>query len=322
MISTNKYEVFPVIAPVEFSLKTVNFYLVKDDHSLTLIDAGYNDEDCWQALQKTLKENDCKLSDLTQIILTHHHIDHVGLINRITEIHPIPVYCHPLSIPRLKREPRFMEMRVDFYTKLYEEMGCGEAGKKQIHYLQKALTKNKSQAIECDLSEITAEKFMGFEVIETPGHAPDQLAFYDRKQKWLFSGDLLIEHISSNALVEPDPFGIRMNTLTDHYNSMEKFLSFEIDTIFPGHGTLIKNHHELITKRLNGIERKAEKFLALIKNGFTTGSEIAHEYYKETYEKQFSLVMSEVVGHLDYLETNGKVEKKKTNGIWHYTVVE
>lgn len=296
--------------------------MVKDDRSLTLIDAGFNDEDCWQALQKTLKENDCELSDLTQIILTHHHIDHVGLINRITEIHPIPVYCHPLSVPRLKRDPGFMEMRVEFFTKFYEEMGCGEAGKKQINYLQKALTKNKSQAIKCDLSEITTDIFMDFGVIETPGHAPDQLAFYDQKQKWLFSGDLLIEHISSNALVEPDPFGRRMNTLTEHYNSMEKFLSFEIDTIFPGHGTLIKNHQELITQRLNGIEKKAEKFLMLIKNGFTTGSEIAQEYYKETYEKQFSLVMSEVVGHLDYLETNGKVEKQKVNGVWHYTVIK
>ncbi|WP_260842610.1 hypothetical protein [Siminovitchia fortis] len=34
--------------------------------------------------------------------------------------------------------------------------------------------------------------------------------------------------------------------------------------------------------------------------------EVAQAYYKEKYVKQFSLVMSEVIGHLDYLEERGE----------------
>ncbi|MFB4162934.1 MBL fold metallo-hydrolase [Alteribacillus sp. JSM 102045] len=54
---------------------------------------------CWNSLLKTLRENGFSLLDIDQILLTHHHIDHIGLINRIISEHPIPVYAHTHSIP-------------------------------------------------------------------------------------------------------------------------------------------------------------------------------------------------------------------------------
>ncbi len=95
----------------------------------------------------------------------------------------------------------------------------------------------------------------------------------------------------------------------EHKHSLEKILSIPIELVFPGHGTLINNPKELISKRLNGIERKAEKIRELIKSGISTGSELAQAYYGNKYKKQFSLVMSEIIGHLDYLEAQGKVKR-------------
>ncbi|MDQ6600169.1 MBL fold metallo-hydrolase [Bacillus salipaludis] len=211
-------------------------------------------------------------------------------------------------------------MRVDFYSKLYREMGCGDKGEHQTAYLKKAIKQNKKNMIQANLIPIEDKQVSNFQIVEVPGHSPDQIAFYHEKQNWLFSGDLLIEHISSNALVEPDSYGARLPTLSQQIASLKKCLSLHADLVFSGHGILIEKPDSLIVKRLERIEKKAERVIQLIQSGCTTGSAIAEAYYKNTYYDQFSLVMSEIIGQLDYLELQGKIVKELVNGVWHYSV--
>jgi glyoxylase-like metal-dependent hydrolase (beta-lactamase superfamily II) len=313
-------EVFPIIVPDRL-LKTVNFFLVKREKSLSLIDAGWNNEECWNALNHALRKNGFSLTDLTEIILTHHHIDHIGLVNRIVSKHPIPVYTSPVSIPRLKRDKDFLEMRIEFYKKLYQEMGCGETAEQRIDYLIKAVIDNKDNTIDADITAITAKSLFNFEIIEVPGHAPDQLAFLNHKEHEIFVGDLLLEHISSNALVEPDNLGKRLPTVSQQMESLRKCMELDIKLVYPGHGSLIKNPNDLIRKRLERVEIKGQRLIELIKSGVTTANDIAITWYKNVYYEQFGLVMSEIIGHLDYLEAQRKIEKKLINGVWHYKVV-
>ena len=57
MYKKNNMEVYPVMVPTSNKLASINFFLVKQDNSLTLIDAGLNNDECWNALQMTLKES-------------------------------------------------------------------------------------------------------------------------------------------------------------------------------------------------------------------------------------------------------------------------
>jgi glyoxylase-like metal-dependent hydrolase (beta-lactamase superfamily II) len=313
------HKIFPIKVDAPANLKTVNFYIVETEQSLSLVDAGFNNEESYRNLEVTLRENGLSIRDLKEIILTHNHYDHVGLVNTITKGHPIPVYAHKDAIPRLKRDRSFLEMRVDFYVKLYEEMGCGEAGDKQISFLKKSIENNSNQAIEAKINPIDA-KHLHFDVLEVPGHAPDQIALYSLDTKEMIAGDLIIEHISSNALVEPDFKGERLPTLLQHKQSLEKIQKLDIEQIYSGHGQIIDHPHSLIKKRLDGIELKAEKIKKVIEEGATTGDEIARKFYKKSYHSQFSLVMSEIIGHLDYLEESKRIIKEMKNGIWHYFI--
>src|SRR5699024_5903480 len=95
----------------------------------------------------------------------------------------------------------------------------------------------------------------------------------------------------------------------------------EADVVFPGHQSLIYNHQELIRKRLNRIDDKAMKLKTFIEQGLTTANDIAKAFYKATYENQFPLVMSEVIGHLDYLESENEIVSRLQSGVRHYTTV-
>jgi glyoxylase-like metal-dependent hydrolase (beta-lactamase superfamily II) len=299
------------------NLKTINFYLIENWTSLMLVDAGLNNEDNRKALHTVLQNNGFFLEDLTEIVLTHNHVDHVGLVNWITENHPIPVYASNEAIPRLKRDSEFLEMRLVFFTKLYRMMGCGEAGDKQAAHLKQAIEKNSSQSIKPDVEPIEKEH-NGFTVINVPGHAPDQIALFDQHEREVFAGDLLIEHISSNALIEPDYSGRCLPAVSQHKASLENILDLNVKKLYSGHGNIIENPVELLKKRLAGIDRKADRIKKLIIDGHTTGSQIAKAYYGKIYHTQFSLVMSEIIGHLDYLEKRHQITKKMKNGIWHY----
>lgn len=314
------YEVLPINVAVPSNLQTINFYLIKFENSLILVDAGIAREDFYESLLHTLRQHGLTLSDITEIILTHNHGDHVGLVNYITKQHHVPVYTHSEAFPRLKRDPEFFHMRTNFFAKLYEEMGCGDEGKEQVAYLREAMEKNKHQAIEADLFPVKMSHF-GFQTIHTPGHAPDHIALYHDVTKELFAGDLLIKHISSNALIEPDQNGRRIQTLLQHIQSMEKIKKLPVTCTYSGHGEQIVDTKQLIDRRFHGIERKANHIKKLlIEEKRLTAADLAKSYYKELYEKQFSLVMSEIIGHLDYLEEKKEVIKERINGVWYYTV--
>jgi glyoxylase-like metal-dependent hydrolase (beta-lactamase superfamily II) len=314
-------EVTPIIIPQKSSLKSYNFYLVKHGQSLSLIDAGINNEECWNGLISVLDHNGYSLSDLTEVILTHHHSDHIGLVNRIISESSIPVYAHRLSIPHLKRDPGFLGMRIEFFNRLYQEMGCAEYGTRQIDYLKKALIINQHQALQAEITPINHDRLLHFSIIETPGHTLDQIGLFDESMNWLFAGDLLIEHLSSNALVEPDQDGNRIKTLVLHLDSLRKCLTLNPDLVFSGHGVLIENPSTLIKKRIDRIEAKSKRIFEFIQAGTCTGNALALSLYKHVYEEQFSLVMSEIIGHLDYLEHQGRVKKEMIQGVWHYKVI-
>ncbi|MED3691976.1 MBL fold metallo-hydrolase [Peribacillus butanolivorans] len=182
---------------------------------------------------------------MTGILLTHHHTDHIGLVNRIVSTHTIPVYAHPNAILILKRDTEYIKMRVEFFRKLYQEMGCGEIGEKQVADLHNPIILSEDNKIHCGIQQITNNQLFGFDILEIPGHAPDQVALYNKECKWLFTGNLLIGNIPSNAFIEPDFDGIRTKSIVQQKQSLEKCLSLNVDLVFSGHGMIIENPIDL-----------------------------------------------------------------------------
>lgn len=320
LVFQGDYRVYAITVP--YHNGGVNYFILEEPEGFTLIDAGLGTNESWEIFVRSLNEIGQSLEGLNRIMITHHHHDHIGMLHHILPLRDVPVLAHPQAIPRLRRDPEFLWRRANFFGDLYRQMGCGELGVQHAERLKQAIKANEHLKIHADITPVsqdTTSEIGHFEIVDVPGHAPDQIMFYDRKNKLLFSGDHLLPDISSNAIVEPDIAGNRLAALVMYRNSLEKCRDLQVELALPGHGKPFVHYGQLIQNRLSYIEGKANKIEALIEQKSNTAFELAKEYYPNEYIRQFPLVMSSVIGTLDYLESGGRAEKTCVDGIWRYT---
>ena len=109
--------------PTPFPVGDVNVFIVESDR-LTLIDAGVKTEDAWQYFVEGLEKIGYSPDDIEQVVLTHHHPDHVGMLDYLNE--NIPVFGHRYNRPWLIRDPLFFEKHDQFFEKLFRNLGLDE----------------------------------------------------------------------------------------------------------------------------------------------------------------------------------------------------
>ncbi|MFN3392376.1 MAG: MBL fold metallo-hydrolase [Meiothermus ruber] len=81
-----------------FSL-TANLYLLDTPEGLLLVDSGMPQEN-----QRLLRHLGGRRP--VALLLTHHHLDHVGGARMLWERYGLPIYAHPLDIPFISGEAR------------------------------------------------------------------------------------------------------------------------------------------------------------------------------------------------------------------------
>nr|WP_246593583.1 MBL fold metallo-hydrolase [Evansella tamaricis] len=299
--------------PTPFLVGPINTYLIRGE-TLTLIDTGPKSEEALHCLRDKLKELGLNTTDIEVVVLTHHHPDHIGLVE---EFYPqAKLYAHEKVSPWLKREQVFLENTQAFYKELYSRHGVPKEIRNKIEEsTQGYLSYYPDRELDDFLKEGDQLNFLsGWSVLETPGHAQSHISLYRESDGVLIAGDHLIQHISSNAIIEA-PYGKgeeRPKTLLQYRESLKKCL--HINTAFSGHGDVITNPTELIRKRLAEQDKKAYQFKQMIGSEEISCFDLCMKKYSHIYEKQPSLTFSETLGHLDLLEDYGEIEQVEVDG--------
>ncbi|MFE6169598.1 MBL fold metallo-hydrolase [Viridibacillus arvi] len=307
-----------IITPTPFAVGTVNSYLLKGD-ALSIFDVGTKTPEAYEALELGLKEAGYRFEDIEQVILTHHHPDHMGLVDAFPNA---KVLGHVYNDAWLRRDPVFLASHFDFYMDRLKEEGVPE---EYFHWVKK-MTRSTDfvgtrplTSILHDGDEVPGHP--GLIAMETLGHAQSHLAFWHKEKKAMIGGDLLIGHISSNPLIEPplNPKAKRAKSLLQQNASLKKLLTLPIEVLYSGHGEEIRNVHELVKERLEKQHKRAMKVYGMLEGGPKTTFELNIELFPYAYEKELGLTLSETIGQLDYLIDEGLVkEKMNDKGVYLY----
>jgi glyoxylase-like metal-dependent hydrolase (beta-lactamase superfamily II) len=149
-------------------------------------------------------------------------------------------------------------------------------------------------------------------VLHTPGHAAGLICLYDAADRILLSSDHLLADISSNPVVEPPPPGHkeRLRSLVLYREALRRVAALDVARALPSHGPVVDDVAGLVARRLAFHQRRLDRILqALRAAGACTTWQITLALFPDRSPLDTFLAVSEVIGHLDILELEGRIER-------------
>jgi len=137
------------------------------------------------------------------------------------------------------------------------------------------------------------------EVIHTPGHAPDHLAFWHAESRTLFSGDLVV---TGTTVVIPATMG---GNLSDYLHSLRRVLALGPSRLLPAHGFAIDDPATIITRYLRHRRDREIQVLAALEAGLSSVDQIADAIYAGLAVTLLPMARESVLAHLHKLQHEG-----------------
>ncbi|WP_347551577.1 MBL fold metallo-hydrolase [Pseudalkalibacillus hwajinpoensis] len=208
----------------------VNCYLVEEDHSLTLVDAGlpFSKKGILEAARQIGKP-------IQRIIISHAHSDHIGALDGLKlELSEVEVL-----LP--KRE-----------LKLLNGDKSLEPGEGDLPVKGGVPKNSKTQP---DTLLVEGDRIGSLVAIEAPGHTPGMMAFLDMRNNILLAADAM--QTKGGVAVAGDlqwrfPFpALATWNKEKAIESVEKLLSYEPSLIGVGHGDFLYQPEQAMKRSID-----------------------------------------------------------------------
>lgn len=309
----NKLGIHSITLDLPFRLNHVNCFLAEGEKGMLLIDAGLNNQETQKRWNQELKG-----IDLKEIIVTHHHPDHIGAAGYLQQR-----YKTTVSMGKIEEELALSHMNDLAIKQLpeyyYKSAVPEEKGKEMIKNTKEFIPIVTPYPQVTDYITESKEYKIGNEIYKPfilPGHSDGLITFYNEEQKVLISTDHILPRITPNISYwyQGDP-----NPLGSYFNSLNRMKELEIDYVIPSHGGPFydgtKRIHELIAHH----EERCDFILSILSTSKLNVYQIAKGLFPfELTVHELRFAIGETVAHLEYLRRRGDCKRETDAGQWLY----
>lgn len=189
-----------------------NTYLLIKERKAVLIDPGFFNPEEFRSFKETLVASG---AEMLGIVLTHAHIDHVLGIKRVLDEYPVPVYMNHSDLQVWNNLPNqaamfgFTLQDFDFIPDPLPDQGNFELAPFQ------------------------------FEILYTPGHSPDHVSLYFKKEDVLIAGDVLFRESIGRTDLYRGNFELLATSIREKLYPLP-----DRTVVYPGHGPETTIGHE------------------------------------------------------------------------------
>jgi glyoxylase-like metal-dependent hydrolase (beta-lactamase superfamily II) len=307
-----------------FRLNHVNIYLLADGDGWAMVDAGFGNEEsiaAWTALF----EGPLKQVQITRLIVTHSHPDHVGLAGWIVERFNCPLFMSQVEyLQSVYHQNRGTEERRNAQRLFLRRHGMDEdltdklLGRGQ-DYLKRVsiLPPSYHRISHGDEISIGTRRF---KVITGGGHALDQVTLYCAADKLFLSADQVLSKISPNVsvwAVEPE-----QNSLGEYLASLASLtttLPYDV-LVLPGHGVPFYGLKIRIKQLADHHEERCRLIADACRESAKTSKELVpvvfHKHVLDAHQMGFAA--GELIAHVNYMLVEGRLKAELAEGVLQF----
>lgn len=270
----------PLRTPTLPPATTTNCYIV-GHRELWIVDPGSPHRDEQDRLLALLRELTRDGAQLTGILATHHHPDHIGGVPALSQALELPVRGHPLTLARLPAGCR-LGAPLDDGDRL--PLGQAPDGRPGWELL----------------------------AVHTPGHDRGHLCFRESRYGAMLVGDML--STISTIIVDP-PEG----HLATYLRSLERLAAEPMTTLYPAHGPAMRDGQRLVKQYLRHRRQREAKLIETLQDGPGTLEELLPKVYWDADPKTFPFAARSLLAGLQKLQEEGRAAE--SSGRWQATTV-
>lgn len=198
------------------------------------------------------------------ILLTHHHPDHVGAVNAVSQRYQLPVRAHEICYQRIE----------DGYIR-------GEALK-------------DGDRIDLGIAPDGSEDWH-LQVLHTPGHAVDHLCYMESRYGAAIVGDML--STISTILIDP-PEG----HMATYISQLKRLQFMGIRTLYPAHGPANRDGKKLIGEFLQHRADREQAIVNALSREAQNIDELLPKIYDDVPEAVYPVASRSLLAGLIKLE--------------------
>lgn len=311
-------------------LEYLNSYLIRGKGRNILIDTGMNTDEVFEDLCEKLDQAGVQPQDLTDILCTHLHADHVGLVAKLKKVSQARIIFN-------KIEAGIYQIFVHDFDSYFRDLSAlKKANGVPLEIIEEIKTAHpgfREPLSRKDLSnpqlslqggeELSLGDY-NFHAIWTPGHSPGHICLYEPKRRFLIGGDHILPTITPHVTQEDEG----SNPLADYLNSLEIIEKLDLDFVLPGHEESFSNHRERIEElKEHHNHRRVGEIITELRNQWLTAYQVASRISWDIDYPSWDafpvfqkwLAVSETLAHLRFLEDRNQVIKTKDDEVYFYS---
>ena len=310
--------IYQLKLPVPLPLRFISAYLIEGDDGWTLVDTGFDYPETYQVWESGAASVGCDLDrDISRIVVTHFHPDHLGGARWLQRRSGAPVYLLESEIENSRRVWNSPEGNSPFLDHLAR------------HGMDRKLAESAAEKMRTGLSLpeqmlplYAAEKLAvgegALRIVHAPGHADYQLMLHDERRGILLAADHVLLKITPNIGLWPESLP---HPLARYLESLNGLRDLEADLVLPGHGPVFHDLQGRIEELARHHEERLDAMCAVLEDGPKTSfavSRVAFRGALTLYQRCFAL--AETLAHLDQLELESRAEREENEVITYRAV--
>jgi glyoxylase-like metal-dependent hydrolase (beta-lactamase superfamily II) len=223
----------PVFWP-RSALRYTLAYLLEYRGGVALVDTGWPTDEGLATLTEGVEQTGHDLADISHVLVTHAHPDHLGMADHVRRASGARVGMHPADTAILGSagSPQWRDRFMGWLRSRGTPGGEASALMEVMTVAAKRHALLSRPDLDIEDGDVPLGSGSALRAIWTPGHSPGHLCFYDQERNVLLTGDHVLPRITPHIGLS---MGMDGDPLSDYQASLRTLTRYDPADVLPAH---------------------------------------------------------------------------------------